>query len=65
MAIYWGRLKARNYTKLYSKLNKIEGPSQMGNFGPAEIAEIAEIVERTRIERIARILSPLKGIRTN
>jgi len=25
MATYWNRLKARNYTKLYSKLNKIEG----------------------------------------
>ena len=32
MAIYWGRLKARNYTKLYSKLNKIEGAITDGEF---------------------------------
>ena len=40
MEIYWGRLKARNYTKLYSKLYK---PSWMAIIGHTDITESTEM----------------------
>ena len=41
----WSRLKARNYTKFNSKLNKILlGHHRWLYVSPAEIAEIAEIL---------------------
>jgi len=50
MAIYWNRLKARNYSKFDSKLNKIEGAITDGGYvSPAEIAEIAEILEPSQM----------------